>query len=104
LRNHFELRHVCLSVHMDQLGSQWTDFHEIWYLSIFRKSAEKIQVSLKSDKNNGHFTWRPIYIFDLAQFFLQWDMFQTKVVEKIKTHISCWITFSFFPKIVLFVG
>ena len=23
----------------------------------------------------------------LAQFFLEWEMFQTKVVEKIKTHI-----------------
>jgi len=54
----------CLSVRMEQLGAHWTDFHEIWYLSIFRKSVEKIQVSLKSDKNNGYFTWRPIYIFD----------------------------------------
>jgi len=25
-------------------------------MSIFRKSVEKIQVSLKSDKNNGYFT------------------------------------------------
>jgi hypothetical protein len=25
-------------------------------LSIFRKPAEKIKVSLKFDKNNGHFT------------------------------------------------
>jgi hypothetical protein len=38
---------------MEQLGSHWTDFHEIWYLSIFRKSVEQIQVSLKSDKNSG---------------------------------------------------
>jgi len=22
-----------------------------------------MQVSLKSDKNSGHFTWRPMYIF-----------------------------------------
>ena len=48
---------------MKQPGSHWTDFHEIWYLSIFRKSIEEIQVSLKSDNNNGCFTWRPIYIF-----------------------------------------
>jgi hypothetical protein len=27
-------------------------------LKIFLKSAEKIQVSIKSDKNNGHFTCR----------------------------------------------
>jgi hypothetical protein len=29
-----------------------TDFYEIWYLNIFRKTAEKIQVSVKYDKNN----------------------------------------------------
>jgi hypothetical protein len=34
----------------------------------------------------------------LAESFLEWDMFQTKVVEKIKTHIL-WQTF-FFSKIV----
>jgi hypothetical protein len=53
---------MCLSVCMEQLGSHWTDFHGIRYLSIFRKSVEKIQVSFKSDKNNGYCTWRPIYI------------------------------------------
>jgi hypothetical protein len=29
-----------LSVHMEQLGSHLTDFYEIWYLCIFRKSRE----------------------------------------------------------------
>ena len=54
------------SVHMEQLGSYWTDFKEIWYLSIFRKkkTLEKIQVSLKSKKNKGYITWRPLDIFD----------------------------------------
>ena len=37
--------------------SHWTDFHEILYLNIFfSKICREIQVSLKSDKNNGHFT------------------------------------------------
>ena len=27
----------------------------------FKKSVGEIQVSLKSDKNNGYFIWRPIY-------------------------------------------
>jgi len=36
-----------MSVSMEQLDSHWTDFHEICYLSIFRKCAEKIQVSFK---------------------------------------------------------
>jgi hypothetical protein len=33
---------VFLSVRMGQLVSHWTDFHEIWYSSTFRKSVEKI--------------------------------------------------------------
>jgi len=41
------------SVRMEQLGSHWTDLHEIWYLCILLKSIDKIQVSLKSDKNDG---------------------------------------------------
>ena len=53
-----------LSVNIEQLCSHWTDFHETWYLSIIRKSVIEIQVSLKFDKNNGYFTWRPAYIFD----------------------------------------
>ena len=36
---------------MEQRGSNWMDFHEIWNLMIFKKSAKKIQVSLNSDKN-----------------------------------------------------
>jgi hypothetical protein len=29
----------------------------------------------------------------LAQFFLEWEMFQTKVVQIIKKHVLCSITF-----------
>jgi hypothetical protein len=29
----------------------------------------------------------------LAQFVLKWEMFQTEVVDKIKTHILCSISF-----------
>jgi len=43
------------SVRTEQLGSHWTDFHEIF--KSFQKSVEKIQVSLTSDnKTNGYFT------------------------------------------------
>ena len=44
---------VCLSVRMEQFGSHWMDFHEILYLSIFRKTADKCLVSLIFDNNNG---------------------------------------------------
>ena len=39
---------------MVQLGPRLRDFHEILYSSVFQKSVEKIQVSLKSLKNNGY--------------------------------------------------
>ena len=52
-----------MSVRMEQTGSHWTDFHDSWHLSIFRKSVEKIKVSLKSDKNKDYFIWRPMCIF-----------------------------------------
>jgi hypothetical protein len=41
---------------MKEFGYRWTDFHEILYLRNFPKYVEKIEVSLKSDKNTGHFT------------------------------------------------
>ena len=43
---------------MEQLGFHCTDFYWVRYLRIFRKSVEKIQVSLQSAKNEGHFAWR----------------------------------------------
>ena len=46
---------VRLSVRMEQLDSHQSDFDEILYLSFFRKSVKKVQVSFKSGKNKGHF-------------------------------------------------
>jgi hypothetical protein len=61
------------SVHMEQLGTHQTDFHEIWYLRILRKSVRKSLVSLQSDKNNGYFTWRPIYFFGHISLSSSWN-------------------------------
>jgi hypothetical protein len=69
-----KLRPVCPSVRpsvrMEHLDSHWTDFHEIWYLRIFEKLSRKFT----SDKNNGYFTWRPMYCFlsYLTHLFLEW--------------------------------
>jgi len=54
---------VRLSARMKQLGSHRTNFHEISELRIFLKSVEKIQVPLKSDKNNARFTCRPTHMY-----------------------------------------
>jgi hypothetical protein len=67
------LLHVWPSVRM-YLGSHWADLHEIWYLSVFffRNSVGIIQVLLKSVKNNGYFTWRPVYVFDYICIISSW--------------------------------
>jgi hypothetical protein len=46
---------VCPSIRVDQLGSQWMNFHVISYLSVLHKFVEKFQVLLQSDMNNGYF-------------------------------------------------
>jgi hypothetical protein len=73
---------------MQQLSFHWADFHEILYLSIFKKSIEKIQVSLKLDKKEGYFTCRKYTFLKscLTQFCL-------KVVEKLKTRVLFSTTF-----------
>jgi hypothetical protein len=81
---------------MELLGFQWTDFYDIWYLGIFRKYAKKIQVSIKSDKNNGHFTRRPCTFIITCWVLLRMRYISDRVIEKIKTHILCSITA--FPK------
>jgi hypothetical protein len=60
----------------------------------FRKSVEKIQVTLKSDKNNGYSAIRPKHMFHhvYPQLFLEFEMFQTKVVVTTDTNL-CSITY-----------
>jgi hypothetical protein len=63
-------------------GFSWNFIFEYFFL---RKSVGKIQVSLTSDKNDGHFTWRWIYSFTISRWFLtELQMFQTKIVQKMK--------------------
>jgi hypothetical protein len=84
----------CPSVRVEQLGSHWMNIRVNLYVSILPKIVEKIKVSLKSDKNNGYFTWRRVYIYNTLQLFSEWEMFQAKAVERVKT------LFFFFRKVV----
>jgi hypothetical protein len=68
-----------------------------WYLSVFRKYAQKIQVSLKYDQNNGYITWKPTYIYDHILFSSsQYEKcFRQKLYRKSKTHILRSVIFFF---------
>ena len=47
-----------MSVHMQQLGSHRRYLRETWYLMVVRKSFEKIQSWLKSDKMKVYRNWK----------------------------------------------
>ena len=75
------------SVRMAQLGPHWAEFREMWYFANFSKNLYR--------KFNFHsnLTRIPGTLHNISPFFLEWEMFQIKVVEKIEAHISRWITF-----------
>jgi hypothetical protein len=63
-------------------------------LSVFRKSAEKVQFSLNVARITVLYMMTNIHFWSyLAQFFLEWEFFQTNIVETIKTHFLCLIAF-----------
>ena len=82
---------VRLSVWMEQLGSHCSDLKEILYLSVFRKSVEKIQVSLKCYKLKATlYEEKYTFLSYLAQFFWEWQCLR-KSLEKIETYIQWYL-------------
>ena len=66
-----KLRKATISFVMSVCPSAWNNSNPIGRILIkldisafIRKSVEKIQVQLKSDKNNGYFTPRRFHIYD----------------------------------------
>jgi hypothetical protein len=77
---------VRLSVRMEQFGSYWTDFHEIWYFSFFLKTAKKIL------HTHTHTHTHHCIIF-IALPLQQWLLERTSVLRY--TYISC-LVFQYF--------
>ena len=67
---------VCMSGH--PYGTDRTNFHKIWRLCIFQKSVASFQGPLNSDKNNGNFTWRPMYSYDKISLNYFWTRYVTE--------------------------
>ena len=85
--------YVRLSVRMYQRGSHSTDFREIWYWELSRKSVDKLQIWLKSDKSIRHFTWRPKYIYTVDSS-TKYGVHGQQCKEKLFCHfhdvLYCW--------------
>ena len=81
-----------LSVHVEKLGSHWTDFHKIWYLKVFRKfkfyqNTTRMMVTLGEDLCTPIITFRAILLVNRN--------ISDKFLEKIKTRIYCSVTYFF---------
>ena len=83
------------SVRMKELGSHWTDCHEIWYIMIINTLWLKIQVLLKSDKNNERLTWRAICIYGISLNFSQGEKCFGHNSWRKSKYILCSVTFFF---------
>ena len=81
---------------MEELGSNWADFHEIWYSRICRKPVEKNSSSLKSGILHEE---QRTFIISVS-FLHRMKRFHIKVVEHIKTHILCSIIFFLEKRVV----
>ena len=77
-----------------------TAWPEIWTRSYFVTVLQMIvsDMAQPSCKHVHLYIYTYVYIYwsYVAQFFLEWETFQTKFVEKIKTHILCSLTFFIF--------
>jgi hypothetical protein len=63
----------------------WGFFENLSRKFKFHENWTRIKGTLHEDQ----FT----FLSYLAHFFLEWEMFQTKVVEKLETHVLCWVFF-----------
>jgi hypothetical protein len=86
----------CLSVLPHETTvSRWMDFHETPYIRIFESLSRnfKFYKNMAIITNNVHEDLRTFMIVS-RWILLRMTMFQTELVQKLKTHISCSITFS----------
>jgi hypothetical protein len=65
-KSDYQLRHVCPSVSLSACNNLVHNRRIFmkFDIGLFSKNVVQILVSLKTDKNNGYFTWRPIQTFD----------------------------------------
>jgi len=68
-KSDYWLRHVC-PCPWNNSAPTGRIFMQFVIWGFLKKYVAKIKVSLKSDKNNVYFTWRPIYLFIISRSFL----------------------------------
>jgi len=78
----------CLSIHMEQIHFHRTDFQEIWYFSIFRKTVEKLKLHANLTRISGALHWDLCTFLIISRLILlKMRKFSKKIcMEKQNTH------------------
>jgi hypothetical protein len=85
-----------LSIYIRQLSSHCRFFREILHLRVLRKSVEKICfIKIRKEYRVLYVTTNTHFSSYLAQFSLEWKIFQKNFVEKTETRILYSVTFFF---------
>jgi hypothetical protein len=86
---------IRLFVCMEHFGSHYTDFHNIWYKTIFRKSVEKIKVLIQNGQEYRETLYKGLGKFTVKRF---WILLRLKnILGKICTENQniFWVQFFF---------
>ena len=86
----------CLSVRIQQLGSHWTDFHEIWYLWIVQNPSRKFMLNWKMTTITG--TLHEDLCVHIYIYISRWILLRMRNVS----HKSCRKKHTFFCLITFF--
>ena len=93
---HLSNKYCCLLASQQTAVSCLLLYVQSWTPDDGRKDRPK-HVECHSKINLIHWCIWLVLLWKLVHFFLEWEMFQTKKVEEIKTHILCSVSF-LFPK------
>ena len=78
------------SVFMEQLGSPWSIVMKFYISVLFENLLRKFKFHWTLTRITALYMKTDVHFWsNLAQFFLEWEMFHTQSVVKIKTHFMC---------------
>ena len=85
----YQLHHVCLSVHMEQLGSAGQSFMKFDLRVLSENLSRKFKFHWNPKRVTGTLHKdRYTFLIISRWILLEWEMFQTKVVDQIWTHFA----------------
>ena len=89
----FGVRNLCAKYCCKSLNKRSSGVQERinpFYINSYGENSFGLRTTFRNELSSWTEVWLHMYFRSyLVQFFLEWEMFQIKVVEKIKTHILC---------------